>query len=75
MVGSEVVNHSLRHHHFLQVVGLEELIISKNKADKVRDDNIVEIVNMDYDRQETIVDALNGVDKLFLRNVTHAQHD
>ena len=40
---------------------------SENKADKLRRENkTIEIVNMDYNKPETIVDALNGVDKLFL---------
>jgi uncharacterized protein YbjT (DUF2867 family) len=40
---------------------------SQNKADRFRQDNeAVEIVNMDYNKPETIADALNHVNKLFL---------
>ena len=40
---------------------------SKDKADKLRIENkTIEIVNMDYNKPETIVDSLNGIDKLFL---------
>jgi uncharacterized protein YbjT (DUF2867 family) len=40
---------------------------SKDKADKLRIENkTIEIVNMDYNKPETIVDSLNGIDTLFL---------
>jgi uncharacterized protein YbjT (DUF2867 family) len=40
---------------------------SKDKADKLRSENkTIEIVNMDYNKPETIVDLLNEIDKLFL---------
>ena len=40
---------------------------SKDKADRLRDENkLVEVVDMDYNKPETIVDAVNGIDKLFL---------
>ena len=43
---------------------------SQNKADKFRQDNNynnkVEIVNIDYDKPESLADALYDVDKLFL---------
>jgi uncharacterized protein YbjT (DUF2867 family) len=40
---------------------------SKDKADKLRNENkTIEIVDVDYNKPETIVDALNGMDKLFL---------
>ena len=40
---------------------------SKDKADKLRSENkLVEIVDMDYNKPDTIVDAINGIDKLFL---------
>jgi uncharacterized protein YbjT (DUF2867 family) len=66
-VGSEVVKRLTSPSSLSSGSRIRAAIHSKNKADKLRDENnIVEIVNMDYDRQETIVDALNGVDKLFL---------
>jgi uncharacterized protein YbjT (DUF2867 family) len=40
---------------------------SQNKADKFKHyDKAVEIVNMDYNNPETIADALNQLNKLFL---------
>jgi len=40
---------------------------SKDKADKLRDENkTIEIVDMDYNNPESIINALNGIDKLFL---------
>jgi uncharacterized protein YbjT (DUF2867 family) len=39
---------------------------SPNKANKLRQNRGVEIVNMDYNKPETIADALNHVDKIFL---------
>src|SRR3954449_1323759 len=40
---------------------------SKDKADKLRNENkTIEIVDVDYNKPETIVDALNGMNKLFL---------
>ena len=66
-VGSEVVKQLTSPSLLSSDSRIRAAIRSKNKADKLRDENkIVEIVNMDYDKQETIVDALNGVDKLFL---------
>ena len=40
---------------------------SKDKADRLREENkLVEIVYMDYNKPETIINAVNGIDKLFL---------
>jgi uncharacterized protein YbjT (DUF2867 family) len=41
-------------------------IHSQNKADTFKDKKIVQIVSMDYNKPETIADALNHVDKVFL---------
>jgi uncharacterized protein YbjT (DUF2867 family) len=41
-------------------------IHSQNKADNFKDYKTVQIVNIDYNKPETIADALNHVDKLFL---------
>jgi uncharacterized protein YbjT (DUF2867 family) len=39
----------------------------KHKADRLRDENkTIEIADLDYNKPESVVDALNGVDKLFL---------
>lgn len=45
---------------------LEQPFISQYKADKFKGDRAVEIVNIDYNKRETIVGALYNVDKLFL---------
>ena len=47
---------------------IKAAIHSQNKADifKQYDNKTVQIVNMDYNNPETIRDALNHVDKLFL---------
>jgi uncharacterized protein YbjT (DUF2867 family) len=39
---------------------------SEDKADKFKAYDSVGIVNLDYGRQETIADALDNVDKIFL---------
>lgn len=66
-VGSEVVKQLTSPSSLSSGSRVRAAVHSKNKADKLRDENkTVEIVNMDYNKPETIVDALNGVDKLFL---------
>ena len=66
-VGSEVVKELTSPSSLSSGSRVRAAVHSKNKADKLRDENkTVEIVNMDYNKSETIVDALNGVDKLFL---------
>jgi uncharacterized protein YbjT (DUF2867 family) len=67
-VGSEVVKQL-----YLQVkknIIIRAAVHSQNKADKFKVDNktVVDIVNID-DKPETIADALNNVDKLFLVTV------
>ncbi len=44
---------------------------SKNKANKLKqfDDKRVEIVELDYTKPETVADALNNVDKLYLQTL------
>ncbi|MDQ6864544.1 MAG: SDR family oxidoreductase [Thermoproteota archaeon] len=64
-VGSEVVKQltSSSSHHEVVRAGVH----SQDKADRFRRDNQeVEIVQIDYNRPETIANALNNVDKLFL---------
>ncbi|PWU79093.1 MAG: hypothetical protein DLM72_19190 [Candidatus Nitrosopolaris wilkensis] len=46
--------------------GIKAAVHSQNKADKFKQYKTVEIVNMDYSKPETVADALNKVDKLFL---------
>ena len=63
-VGSEVVKQ-------LVSSSTDQIVIragvhSENKADKFKKYKTVEIVSIDYDKPETIANALNNVDKLFL---------
>jgi len=60
-VGSEVVKQLKP---LVQSVGTA--VHLQYKADKFKGDRAVEIVNIDYNKQETIVGALYNVDKLFL---------
>jgi|SRR6188472_210452 len=41
-------------------------IHSQNKSDNFKEYKTLQIVDMDYNKPETIADALNHVDKLFL---------
>src|SRR6266508_6300648 len=63
-VGSEVVKQlvSLPSRYY----NIRAAVHSQNKADRFRQYREVEIINMDYNKPETIADALNHVDKLFL---------
>jgi uncharacterized protein YbjT (DUF2867 family) len=67
-VGSEVVKQliaSLSSSSRQNII--KAAIHSQNKADRFRkNDNKVETVSIDYNKQETIANALNNVDKLFL---------
>jgi uncharacterized protein YbjT (DUF2867 family) len=67
-VGSEVVKQLLASsssgHNIIRAA-----VHSQNKSDKLRHDNNndkVEIVNIDYNKPETIAHPLSNVDKLFL---------
>jgi NAD(P)H dehydrogenase (quinone) len=68
-VGSEVVKHlaalSSSDHN------IRAAVHSKNKSDQLRqfENRGVEIVDMDYTKQETIAHALNNVDKVFLQTL------
>ena len=64
-VGSEVVKQLA-----LSSSSIDEKIIragvhSLNKVDKLKQYKLVEIVNMDYYKSETITTALQNIDKLF----------
>jgi uncharacterized protein YbjT (DUF2867 family) len=66
-VGSEVVKQLTSPSSLSSGSRVRAAVHSKDKADKLRDENkTIEIVDMDYNKPETIVDALNGIDKLFL---------
>jgi uncharacterized protein YbjT (DUF2867 family) len=72
-VGSEVVKQLLAASSSSSSSGqgvIRAAVHSQNKADKFKRDNkTVDIVNIDYNKPETIADALNHVNKLFLVTV------
>jgi uncharacterized protein YbjT (DUF2867 family) len=65
-VGSEVVKQLVSSPSSSGYNIIRAAVHSQNKADRFRQYRGVEIVNMDYNKPETIADALNHVDKLFL---------
>jgi len=68
-VGSEVVKQLTSSSQSSLFSGrrIRAAVHSKDKADRLREENeLVDIVDMDYNNPETIVNALNGIDKLFL---------
>ena len=68
-VGSEVVKQitSPSRSSLSSDIRVRAAVHSKDKADRLRAENkLVDIVDIDYNKSETIVDALNGIDKLFL---------
>lgn len=68
-VGSEVVKQLASSSSSGDHVVVRAAVHSQGKADKFKQYKAVEIVNMDYNKPETIADALNEVDKLFLLTV------
>src|SRR5919202_1161304 len=80
-VGSEVVKQLVSSSSSFSPdrnVIIKAAIHSQNKADifKQYDNKTVQIVNMDYNKPETITDVLNRVDKLFLLTLpTHNSID
>ena len=60
-VGSEVVKQLASSGQRIKAA-----IHTQNKADKFKDNNAIDIVNIDYNKPETFADAPNSVDKLFL---------
>ncbi|PWU82635.1 MAG: NAD(P)-dependent oxidoreductase [Candidatus Nitrosopolaris wilkensis] len=62
-VGSEVVKQLASPSSVHGVI--KAAVHSRDKADKFKSYNSVEIVDIDYNRSETIADALENVDKLF----------
>lgn len=63
-VGSEVVKQIASSSLGYGVIKVT--VHSQDKAHKFKGYDSVEIVNLDYGRKETITDALNNVDKIFL---------
>jgi uncharacterized protein YbjT (DUF2867 family) len=60
-VGSEVVKQLASSGQRIKAA-----VHTQNKADKFRDNNAIDIVNIDYNKPETVAAAFNNVDKLFL---------
>lgn len=58
-VGSEVVKQPSGQ-------SVKAAVHTQSKADKYKHDKTVDIISIDYNKPETIVDALKGVDKVFL---------
>src|SRR6476646_9832861 len=66
-VGSEVVKQLTSPSSLFSGIRVRAAVHSKDKADRLRDENkTIEIADLDYNKPESGVDALNGVDKLFL---------
>jgi uncharacterized protein YbjT (DUF2867 family) len=65
-VGSEVVKQLVSSPSSSGYNIIRAAVHSQNKADRFRQYRGVEIVNMDYNKPETIADALSHVNKLFL---------
>ena len=64
-VGSEVVKQLVSSSDNNNII-IRAAIHSQNKADNFKQYKTVQTVNMDYNKPQTIADALNHVDKLFL---------
>jgi uncharacterized protein YbjT (DUF2867 family) len=60
-VGSEVVKQLASSGQVIKAA-----VHTQNKADKFKDNNAIDVVNIDYNKPETVADAFNNVDKLFL---------
>src|SRR5262249_34707407 len=65
-VGSEVVKQLVASSSSPDHNLIRAAVHSQDKADRLKHDRTLEIVNIDYNKPETISDALNKVDKLFL---------
>jgi uncharacterized protein YbjT (DUF2867 family) len=62
-IGSEVVKQLLSN---APEVSIKAAVHSSQNVRKVKDDDRVKVIQIDYNEPETIREALNGVDKLFL---------
>jgi uncharacterized protein YbjT (DUF2867 family) len=60
-VGSEVVKQLASSGQRIKAA-----VHTQNKADKFKNNNAIDIVNIDYNNPETVSEAFNNVDKLFL---------
>jgi uncharacterized protein YbjT (DUF2867 family) len=62
-VGSEVVKQLTLPSSLSSGIRVRAAVHSKDKADRLRDENkTIEIADLDYNKPESVVDALNGVD-------------
>jgi uncharacterized protein YbjT (DUF2867 family) len=68
-IGSEVIKQLSLNGADLRIVGGVRSITKKKDMDKRLDHHY--LVEMDYDNPETVVEALKGIDKLFLLTPTH----
>jgi uncharacterized protein YbjT (DUF2867 family) len=62
-VGSEVVKQLSRNGH---AVHIKAAVHSIENIKKIKDENKIEAIQIDYNKPETLAAALKGVDKLFL---------
>ena len=67
-IGSEVIKQLLLHGIDLRIVGGVRSLTKKKDMDRLVHYDLVEI---DYDNPATILEALKGMDKLFLLTPTH----
>jgi uncharacterized protein YbjT (DUF2867 family) len=69
-VGSEVVKHLAALSPFADY-NIKAAIHSKNKSDRLKqlESKGVEIVDLDFTKQETVAHALNNVDKVFIQTI------
>src|SRR5215831_659401 len=65
-VGSEVVKQLTSPSSLSSGKRVRAAVHSKNKAVILSENKTIEIISMDYNRPESFVNALNGMDKLFL---------
>ena len=68
-IGSEVITQLSSSGADLRIVGGIRSVAKKNELDKRLDTS--DLVELDYDNPETIVDALKGIQSLFLLTPTH----
>jgi uncharacterized protein YbjT (DUF2867 family) len=61
----------LQHYHHLQIIILGQRFTRKNKSDQLRqfENKRIEIVDLDFTKQETVAHTLNNVDKVFLQTL------
>jgi uncharacterized protein YbjT (DUF2867 family) len=68
-IGSEVIRQLSSKRADLRIISDVRSITKKKDIDKRLDHH--ELVEIDYDKPQTVVEALKGIDKLFLLTPTH----